>query len=444
MSNLNPTLRGLVYLGIGIAFLVVCAGLSFAVLPGAGIGVGLPVITVPGEALGGALPADEDYGLGGGLAGWTNTFVAMILADIMVLAFAFLVRRSSKNFTRQVPSRLQSWAELLGGFIYSQTKNFAGLRPLALNWLFPLAATIFVFLLAVNWMKLLPGIESVGVIHCAHEGFTGYPTRYSGGSYSLYVDQALYAGERATEETYHACEEWKEAGSVKPSKEALDEAANTLAANEAALIAEIDTLALNDAERQARIDAVRLEAVEEVWEHPFFPLTADELRSGVIPYIMAVTPYVRGGSTDLNLTLGLALVAFFAIQIFGVAAQGPAYFQKFINLDAIGNAGKNPIGAINFLVGIFEIVSEIGKIISLAFRLFGNMFAGGILLAVMSLLVAFILPAVFIGLEVIITSVQAMVFAILTIVFCAQAMEGHHGEEHHDDEHDQPVSNVTI
>lgn len=435
MNNQSPIARGAVIFAILIAFLVVCALLTFSVMPSAGVAVGLPVITVPGEAYGGALPSSDAYGLGGGLGGWTNTFVAMLLADVMVLIFLFLARRSSKNWTSQVPGRFQSLAELLGGFVYGQTKNFAGTKPLALKWLFPLAASIFVFLLAVNWMKLLPGIESVGVLHCAHEGFSGYPSiPVSGDAYQLYVDQPLFAGYSATEETYHACEVWKESGSAKPAAELRNEAAADLTAEEAAINAD-ETLTAE--ERDARIAEARLEVTESVYVHASFPLTADQLKLGVIPYVQVVTPFVRGGSTDLNLTLGLALVSFFAIQIFGVAAQGPIYFTKFINLGAIGNAGKNPIGVIDFVVGLFEIVSEIGKIISLAFRLFGNMFAGGILLAVMSFLIAFFLPMVFIGLELIVTTIQAFVFAVLTIVFSAQAMEGHHHEEHDEHGHEE-------
>ncbi len=427
MNNQSPIARGAIIFAGLIVFLVVCALLTFSLMPSAGVSVGLPVITVPGEAYGGALPSDDAYGLGGGLGGWTNTFVAMLLADAMVIIFLLLARRSSKNWTSQVPGKFQSLAELLGGFMYGQTKNFAGNKPLARNWLFPLAASIFVFLLAVNWMKLLPGIESVGVLHCAHEGFSGYPSIQVGsGAYQLYVDQPLYAGVRATEENYHDCEHFKESG-AHADHAALVEASEDLTAEEAALIAD-ETL--SDEEREARIQEARLHATESIYPHATFALAADELELGVIPYVQVVTPYVRGGSTDLNLTLGLALVSFFAIQIFGVAAQGPIYFTKFINLGAIGNAGKNPIGVIDFVVGLFEIVSEIGKIISLAFRLFGNMFAGGILLAVMSFLVAFFLPMVFIGLELIVTTIQAFVFAVLTIVFSAQAMEGHHHEEH--------------
>ncbi len=150
-----------------------------------------------------------------------------------------------------------------------------------------------------------------------------------------------------------------------------------------------------------------------------------------------VTPYLRGATTDLNLPLALALIVFVAIQVLGVAAQGPNYFQKFVNLMALGNLGKKPLGAIDFIVGLLEIISELGKIISLTFRLFGNLFAGGILLAVMSFLVGLILPVIFMGLELIVASIQAYVFAILTIVFSAQAMSGHHGDdEHHEEAHD--------
>jgi F-type H+-transporting ATPase subunit a len=121
-----------------------------------------------------------------------------------------------------------------------------------------------------------------------------------------------------------------------------------------------------------------------------------------------------------------------------VLVQGPNYFQKFVNLRALGNAGKKPMGLMDFGVGLFEIISEFAKIISLSFRLFGNMFAGGVLLAVMSFLVAFLLPMVFVGLEVVVTTIQAYVFATLTLVFSAQAMEGHHGDDEghgHTEEH---------
>jgi F-type H+-transporting ATPase subunit a len=451
---MNATMRGLLIFGGLVVFIGICSFLTFSFLPGNNVAVAVPVITVPGEAFNGALPDDPAYGVQNFIGGWTNTFLAMILADLAVLAFAFLAWRASKGWTREVPNRFQSWAELVGNFIYGQTQNFAGQKPLARNWLFPLAATIFVFLLAVNWMKLLPGIESVGVIHCAHAGFTGYPAiKMNDGLYQLYVDSALNSGIGATEETYHACEHYKEHPEERPSTEAKNTMIELLTEEEALLREELAAEGITEAgEIETRVNALRLEVIETAYHEATVPLSAEQLKEGALPYVFAVTPYVRGGSTDLNLTLGLALVAFIAFQVFGVAAQGPAYFMKFINVNALGNMGKKPLGAIDFIVGLIEIISEIGKIISLAFRLFGNMFAGGILLAVMSFLVAFIVPAIFIGLEVIITTIQALVFAILTIVFSAQAMEGHHGDDH-DEHHDggddghaaeEPADNLPV
>jgi F-type H+-transporting ATPase subunit a len=446
---MSTTQRGAVIFVILLIALFACVTISFSVLPNSGIAVGLPVITVPGEAYNGELPSEN--------INFTNTLMAMLLADVAVVIFAILAWRASKGWTREVPTRFQSWVELLGDFMYGQTKGFAGTRELARRWLFPLAASIFVFLLAANWMKLLPGIESVGVLHCAHAGFSGYPTVQVGpGAYQLHIDQALYAGVRASEDDYHNCEHYKENPELKPSKEALETAAADLEVREAALIEELETEGIENPAADPRVESLRREVTESLYEHSTFSLSAADLRQGLIPYVQVVTPYVRGATTDLNLTLGLALITFFAIQIFGVAAQGPAYFMKFINLNALGSLQKKPLGAVDFLVGIFEIVSEIGKIISLAFRLFGNMFAGGILLAVMSFLVATLLPMIFIGLEVIVTTIQAYVFAVLTIVFSAQAMEGHHSDdEHHAEDHgghaaeeleghEQPITRTAI
>jgi len=304
--------------------------------------------------------------------------------------------------------------------------------------LFPIVASIFIFLLAVNWQKLMPGIESVGAMHCAGHsspeiGITvgaGHPKLGD----RLWVAEPLFAGYPADEDDYHACEEYKEGHVPKPTDEQIAAIITRLDESDAELDAQLDSGEITSDEHSALIDERRLEILEEIYPHVAVPISGDELDRGVVPYLFVVTPYVRGGSTDLNLTIGLALVAFVAIQVFGVMAQGVNYFQKFIALDALGKVGQRPLGLVDFLVGLFEIVSEFGKIVSLSFRLFGNLFAGGILLAVMSFLVAFILPGLFIGLEIIVTTIQAYVFAVLTLVFSAQAMEGHHGDDH--DDHD--------
>lgn len=418
---MSPTRRGAIILVVMIFVLIGCFFLSFVFMPQAGVAVGLPVITVPGEPYDPTLPVDSFR--------WTNTLTATVIGTLLTLLVAVLAWWKSKGWKQEVPGRIQTVVELLGGFMYNFSKQMAGKRA---RLVFPLVGSIFLFLLMVNWMKLLPGVESVGIMHCAEVGLSGYPIVDTGSAYQYWIDQSLDAGTGGTEENLHACEEFKHAG-VKPSHDELEAAAAHLTAEETAIMADE---ALTPAEQELRIAAARIAAVEHLYHGATVPLTASEIEMGVIPYTFTVTPYVRGATTDLNLTLALAFISVVAIQVFGTIAQGPNYWQKYINLNALGNLKKKPLGAVDFIVGLFEIISELGKLISLSFRLFGNMFAGGILLAVMAFLIALILPTVFLGLEVIVTSIQAFVFAILTLVFSAQAMEGHHSDEEHHDDHE--------
>lgn len=119
------------------------------------------------------------------------------------------------------------------------------------------------------------------------------------------------------------------------------------------------------------------------------------------------TPLFRGPTADLNTTIALALIAFMAIQYFGFKTLGFKYGSRFVNL-------KNPI---MFFVGFLEIISDISKVISFAFRLFGNIFAGEVLLAVMAFLMPFIAPMPFLMLELFVGFIQALVFSTLTAVF---------------------------
>lgn len=137
-------------------------------------------------------------------------------------------------------------------------------------------------------------------------------------------------------------------------------------------------------------------------------------------------PFFRGGTADLNTTLALALFAVLASNIFGFITVGIwKYFNKFINLKAFteipGKVKKEPsviiINPLKAFVGLIEIIGEIAKVASLSFRLFGNIFAGEVLLAAMAVIFAFILPIPFIFLEVIIGIVQALIFAMLTLVY---------------------------
>jgi F-type H+-transporting ATPase subunit a len=136
--------------------------------------------------------------------------------------------------------------------------------------------------------------------------------------------------------------------------------------------------------------------------------------------VAVLVPFLRAAATDLNFTLALALSTVVMIQILGIQALGLGYFSKFINLKG---------GAMGFVVGLFEIISEVSRIISFAFRLFGNIFGGAVLLFVLSFLVPWVIPMPFYVLELFVGVIQAFVFALLTLVFFSGAVVSH--DEHH-------------
>ncbi len=128
-------------------------------------------------------------------------------------------------------------------------------------------------------------------------------------------------------------------------------------------------------------------------------------------------PLLRSGASDINITLALAIVALFFVHIFGVAAIGIGkHLNKFFTL-------RSPV---DFFVGILEFISEIAKMISFSFRLFGNIFAGEVLLVIMAFLAPYVVPVPFLGLELFVGFIQALVFAMLTTVFIGLATAEHH------------------
>jgi F-type H+-transporting ATPase subunit a len=131
-------------------------------------------------------------------------------------------------------------------------------------------------------------------------------------------------------------------------------------------------------------------------------------------------PLLRSPASDLNFTLALALIVVTFVNALGFAAVG---FKKrasvFFNF-------KSPI---DFFIGILELVSEFAKIISFSFRLFGNVFAGEVLLTIMAFLVPYLVPLPFMLLEIFVGFIQAFIFGMLTLVFVAMAVAEHGGEE---------------
>jgi F-type H+-transporting ATPase subunit a len=128
-------------------------------------------------------------------------------------------------------------------------------------------------------------------------------------------------------------------------------------------------------------------------------------------------PLFRGPNADLNTTIALALISVSVTQYLSIKSLGlKNYVSRFINL-------KNPI---KFFVGILEIISEIAKVLSFSFRLFGNIFAGEVLLIVMIFLIPLLVPVPFLILEVFVGFIQALVFTMLTAIFIVVATEEHH------------------
>jgi len=134
-------------------------------------------------------------------------------------------------------------------------------------------------------------------------------------------------------------------------------------------------------------------------------------------------PLLRAATTDLNTTLAIALTSVVATQIFGLKELGGGYVEKFFNFRG---------GPIGIYVGLLELIAEFAKIVSFTFRLFGNIFAGEVLLAVIVFLVPWLAALPFYGLELFVGFIQAFVFAVLTLVFMTLATTAHeHGDVAH-------------
>jgi F-type H+-transporting ATPase subunit a len=149
-----------------------------------------------------------------------------------------------------------------------------------------------------------------------------------------------------------------------------------------------------------------------------------------------LVPFLRAAATDLNFTLALALISVFMTQIIGFRALGPGYFSKFLNFGGFfkmwSTIRLGPFDVmfpfINIFVGILETVAEFAKILSFSFRLFGNIFAGAVLLFVLGSLLPSIQWGVVI-LELFFGLIQALVFGMLTMMFMTMAVQSHHDEK---------------
>jgi len=140
----------------------------------------------------------------------------------------------------------------------------------------------------------------------------------------------------------------------------------------------------------------------------------------------AAVPIVRPASADLNFTLGLAIVAFVMFVYWGIRANGGGGYLK----ELLGE----PLYMAPLMFPI-NLISELSRLISLSMRLFGNVFAGEVLLATMIALAPILIPAVFLGLELLFGFVQALVFALLAMTYIGTAIAEHHAAGHGEEGH---------
>ena len=161
---------------------------------------------------------------------------------------------------------------------------------------------------------------------------------------------------------------------------------------------------------------------------------------GAVQSHSAFLPFLRSGTADINTTIALAIIAVIGSNIFGIISIGAwKTFNKYVNLKALGGifkkVRKDPIvlltAPIMFAVGFLELIGEMAKIASLSFRLFGNVFAGEVLLASMAAVLAYLVPTPFLLLEIFVGVIQAFIFSVLTLVYYTMASQDH--EEGHDE-----------
>ena len=145
---------------------------------------------------------------------------------------------------------------------------------------------------------------------------------------------------------------------------------------------------------------------------------------GSFPGVIA--PLFRSAMTDVNAPLAIAIFSFMFVEFWGFQALGFGYLKKFFNFSRLLRG--NPMGLVDVFVGLLELISEFIRMVSFTFRLFGNIFAGEVLLLMMVFLVPFVLVNIFYGLELLVGLIQAFVFAMLTLVF-AQMAVSHHGDD---------------
>ena len=405
-----------VYIGIGIVAVLGWVVLGLIVARGP-----QPEIIVPAEIITRLGPLNV-----------SNTLISAWAAMVILAVVTFLGTRAMKL----IPQGAQNFLESAVEFLVGQMEDIAGERNTRI--FFPVIATFFLFILLSNWMGLLPFFNAIGktedighhIFHeieeheADHKPFTEEIGHASGWLMNKTGGIGLVPNGAGSAEFEMGA---SEATPVSPA-EALDRYVVFLAetftdfeANGEGAAPSAETLAEARAALAADPDAPKLLPGEGAHAVASDAL-GEELVVGGIEFpgkqLALIIPLFRSVYSDVNNTIALALISFAMVEFWGLRALGFGYLRKFFNFS----------GVIPAFVGILELLSEFIRIISFAFRLFGNIFAGEVLILMLTFLLPFLIVDIIYGLELFVGFIQAAVFALLTLVFAVMAVE-HHDEE---------------
>jgi F-type H+-transporting ATPase subunit a len=299
----------------------------------------------------------------------TNTMItSWVVVVLILIGIAFITTRKWSI----VPSGVQNFVEAVVEAFYNLVTGIAG--EVNGRRFFPVVATIFFFVLINNWLSLTPIFNTIG-----------------------------WVGHETSEE-----EQIEEHGFVEGTIMTVTEIGPF----------ELHTIPFSGPSNLAISDDTRTIKEDDPEAVDKFHDAEDDGK-----FVGELIPLFRGPNTDLNTPLAIAIWSAIFVEAWGIASLGFfKYGAKFIRLSS----------PIDFFVGFLELISELVRLVSFTFRLFGNMFAGEVVILMFTFLTPLIITLPFYGLELFVGVIQAFIFASLTLVFAVMAVQSHddHGDEH--------------
>ena len=370
-----------------------------------------------------------------------NTVVMFLAAMVVLALLTWLATRKIS----EVPGRWQSLMEILYEFFIGLAESTSGKAG---RIFIPVATAIFLVVLFSNWLGVLPIVGNIGRVETTTEYFFH---KFEGKAESENAEKVLEALHHDVGKKGEGMGDYLAtyAGDEKVQK-LVGKTLETYGDQDFVIfdgdgirllplgrgndykLSLIDVVAYDvddpthptaDDVAKSQVEWMRASHPDSVPNTEFFTENPDKYPSLAGKRAGILVPYLRGSSTDLNMTLAIAIFAMISVQFWGLKTLGiGGYWDKFI-----GNPFKrNPI---DLFVGVLEMIGEFIKVISFTFRLFGNMFAGEILLIAMGFLFPLIGMIPFIGLELFVGFIQAIIFSVLTLMFGAFAIMPHHHPE---------------